>query len=90
VHQALGDLVARVPADRLQVVLVATGTDTGLSVAAAEKLLETRGAPVDTLPLDLHLAAGVQVSVAHLSDPTTIALTEVAARALDIVTARTG
>ena len=90
VHQTIGELTRRVPAQRLQVVLVATGVDTGLSVATAEKLLERRGVPVDTLPLDLHLATGVQVSVAHLSDPAAIALTEVAARALDIVTARVG
>jgi MinD-like ATPase involved in chromosome partitioning or flagellar assembly len=90
VHQALGDLTQRVPRQRLQVVLVATGMDTGLTLAAAEKLLETRGVPVDALPLDLHLATGVRVSVPHLSDPTTVALTEIAARALDIVTARTG
>jgi MinD-like ATPase involved in chromosome partitioning or flagellar assembly len=88
VHEALGELANRVPAQRLQVVLVESGVDTGLSVAAAEKLLEPRGVPVDTLPLDLHLATGVQVSVPHLSDQAAVALTEVAARMLDIVTTR--
>lgn len=88
VHEVLGELVRRVPAARLQVVLNQTGTDSGVTLPVAQKLLGSYGVPVSALPPDLHLATGTTVSLSLLSGPATVALTEVAAQALDIVSAR--
>jgi MinD-like ATPase involved in chromosome partitioning or flagellar assembly len=88
VHGVLGELAGRVPLRRLQVVLVESGLDTGVNLPTAQKLLKAYDVPVSSLPSDLHLATGTRVSLPQLSDPAAVALTEVAAQAFDIVTAR--
>lgn len=88
VHSVLGELRGQVPARRLQVVLVDTGLETGVTVPTAEKLLAGYDVPTDVLPADLHLLSGTRISPSLLSEPAAVALTEIAARALDIVTAR--
>jgi MinD-like ATPase involved in chromosome partitioning or flagellar assembly len=88
VHQVLGELADRVPLRRLQVVLVETGVDSGVPLAVAHTLLEAYDVAVSALPSDRHLATGTTISLALLSDAAAGALTEIAAHALDIVTAR--
>ena len=88
VYGVLGELAAGVQLRRVQVVLVESGLDTGVNLMAAQKLLMPYDVPVAVLPSDLHLATGTRISLPLLSAPAAVALTEIAAQALDIVTAR--
>lgn len=86
VHHALRELAQRLALHRVLVVLV-EGGDTGLSGAAAAKLLAAYDVPTVVLPADRHLASGSRISVRLLSDRTGLALTEIAAQTLGVVTA---
>ncbi len=87
VDHLLGEFAGRIPSRRLQVVLVHNGRDTGITMATARKLLDAHNVPMAELPADVHLATGARVSLPLLSDAVALALTEIAAQTLEIVTA---
>ncbi|MGL4172682.1 MAG: MinD/ParA family ATP-binding protein [Actinomycetota bacterium] len=86
VHQTIHDLRKSVVPQRIHVVLIGTTTRTGVSFGVAHKLLEGGEVPISELPVDLHLATGTPVSLSLLSVPAAVALTEIAAHTLTIVT----
>ncbi|MET0695689.1 MAG: hypothetical protein ABWY56_17280 [Propionibacteriaceae bacterium] len=88
VGDVLTELSDRMPLSRLQVVLVDTGVDSGLTERTARRLLEPWAVPVSVLPADRHVASGARISLSLLSDRSKVAVAEIAALALGLATGR--